>query len=310
MLNVAVGFLIFLISLNPAGAAKPSLKQFCQEFQQPEKVSALFKESIALKESPQGALAPILALNQKSQQKLLQEFRSSSAFVRGEIEDEKSLDCTIKRLQLSLLEIRSFAFSGKWQQVQEIFSDWFTFAADFPYEESSLVGLRLTGVMRALLLDEFERIQSKFSAEIAQKPNVREWFSKVRAPWPVDRVLVVEAKRLLKPPLQPLALALAGKYQKNPYLSSEKAMQGMKGAESKQAELLKAIWRESDIQMMKTEMNRIGILKIRLASAEFFHLNKKEPQSAQELVTAGLLDSVPIDYFTGQSLSLTSQLKH
>jgi hypothetical protein len=59
-------------------------------------------------------------------------------------------------LQLSLLEVRRQAFKKNWAMVQKHCASWFLFAADFPYEESSLVGLRISGVVRSLILDELE----------------------------------------------------------------------------------------------------------------------------------------------------------
>ena len=287
-------------------APRPSLQQFAGSLKSPEEIRSLFKESQSLQKDPTPALAPLFKSNESPFQQLQKSFQGSESFVRGEIEDEKVLSGVIGWLQLSLIKARSDAFQNHWADVQNNLANWFLFAADFPYEESSLVGLRTVGVIRALLLDEAEKLQSKFSTEIARNSDFRKWFLQIRAPWPVDRLMITEAKRLLKPPMMSVATAAAKAFQKNPYQTSAQALAKVKGGQSESAELLKQIWRDSDIQMMKTEITRIGKMKLRLAKAEFELQHKKAATSAQELVTAGLLDQVPIDYVTGQPLNLTS----
>jgi len=287
-------------------AEKPSFRTFTESLKSPDEIRALYKESQSLEKDPAARLQPLWQANEKSELELQKEFRASNSFVRGEIEDEKVLSGLMSWLQLSLLKARAEAFQSHWDEVQKNLAPWFQFAADFPYEESSLVGLRTTGVIRSLLLDELEKIQKKFAAEIARNSEFRKWFFQVRAPWPVDRVMISEAKRLLKPPMMTVANAAAKAFQKNPYQTSAQALAKVKGGQSESAELLKKIWREEDIQMMKSEITRIGKLKIRLAQSEFEQQHKKGAANAQELVQAGLLDQVPIDYQTGKPLDLTS----
>lgn len=292
---------------NAPAADRISLQKKLSALQKTEVIASLYKDSGELAKEPAGKeLGAVLKANGPLLEGLAKDFQESSSFVRGEIEDEKTLGQLMTALQLSMLRARSFSFQSKWPEVQKEFANWFLFAADFPYEESSLVGLRTSGVIRSLLLDDLEKIQKKFSSEMAKDPGLRKWFLQVRAPWPVDRILVSEAKRLLKPPMMSVAEAAARAFQKNPYQTSEKALEKVKGGQSEAAQLLKQIWREQDIQLMKTEINRIGQLKIRFAQAEFELKNKKTAQSVQELVDAQFLDQVPIDYFTGKPLDLTS----
>lgn len=299
-----VGF--FGFHLLAFAADKPSLQKATSQIQKSEEITSLYKQTATLEKDPGKELSPLLKANRKSLESLQKEFTQSASFVRGEIEDEKVLSGLITMLQLSMLNARSKSFQGKWKDVQKEFSTWFLFAADFPYEESSLIGLRASGVLRSFLLDELEKIQARFAKEMAAQSEIREWFLQVRAPWPVDRVMISEAKRLLKPPMMQVATAAAKAFQKNPYQTSREALEKVKGGQAEGAELLKQIWRESDIDIMKTEINRIGKLKLRLARAEFEHHNKKAPQSVQELLNARLLDQAPVDYFTGKPLDLTS----
>ncbi len=285
---------------------KLSLRTLIQSIQKTEEITGLYKATQDLAKDPGRELKPLLKLNDKTLNSLLKAFENSRSFVRGEIEDEKVLGRLMAALQLSMLKARTAAFAGQWEKVQAEFAPWFLFAADFPYEESSLVGLRTVGVIRALLLDEFEKIQNQFKVPMAKAPSLRRWFLKVRAPWPVDRVMISEAKRLLKPPMMTVANSAALAFQKNPYQTSEKALEKVRGGQSEQAHLLKQIWREADIQMMKSEINRIGKLKLRLAMAEFEQNHLRPAQTVEELLNAQLLDQAPLDYFTGQPLSLTS----
>ncbi|MEZ0392500.1 MAG: hypothetical protein ACAH59_09805 [Pseudobdellovibrionaceae bacterium] len=300
--------LIFTLAVTGSSFAKDklSLEKMTSGIQKSDEIAALYKLTADLQKDPAKELKPLLQANQKPLAQLQKEFLESANFIRGEIESEKVLNQLMACLQLSMLKSRAHSFQSEWPQMQNEFSSWFLFAADFPYEESSLVGLRTSGVIRSLLLDELEKIQTRFAAQLASQPTFRQWFLKVRAPWPVDRVLISEAKRLLKPPMMSVANAAARAFQKNPYQTSQQALEKIKGGQSEGAELLKQIWREADIQLMKTEINRIGKLKLRLAKAEFENVNKKAPDSVQTLLNAGLLDQAPVDYFTGKALDLTS----
>lgn len=304
MLKLWTVCLLFPVLVSAAG--KPSLQQFATQLKSGDEIRSLFKETQALEKDPTPALQALLKTNDPAFQTLQKSFQSSESFVRGEIEDEKVLSGVMGWLQLSLIKARSDAFQNHWGEVQKNLGSWFLFASDFPYEESSLVGLRTVSVIRALLLDEVEKLQAKFGGEMARNPDFRKWFLQIRAPWPVDRVMITEAKRLLKPPMMSVANAAAKAFQKNPYQTSAQALAKVKGGQGESAELLKQIWRESDIQLMKTEITRIGKMKLRLAKAEFELQQKKAPTAAQDLVQAGLLDKVPTDYLTGKPLDLTS----
>jgi hypothetical protein len=299
---------LFCFSASVFGySEKRSLKQLSSELKKGPEISGLFKSTAELNEDPTALLKPLMSKDNRDLLKLLEKnFNEGANFIRGEVEDEGVRAALLQCLYLGLLEARSEAFQSKWPEFQQHLSAWFQFAADFPYEEGSLVGLRLSGELRSLLLDDFEKVQKKFSNEIASRPQLRQWFSQIRAPWPVDRVLVGEAKRMSQPAVIPLADTAARAFQKNPYQTTEQALRRIKGSASTSAERLKQMWKESDILLMKTEITRIGKLKLRLAAAEFELANKKAPTSVEELFNAGLLKPIPIDYLTGKPLDLTS----
>jgi hypothetical protein len=307
MQNVAILVSIFIMMANPAVAAeKLSLKQIGKDLKASSAINNLYKNSQDLEKNPAKELKSLAKKNQSLQNKFFKHIGKSGNFIRGEIEDEKTLSAIVDLLHLSMLQARAASFESHWNEVKDQFQPWFQFAADFAYEESSLIGLRTAGVLRSILLDNLEALQSKFSAEMAESDALREWFLKVPAPWPVDRVLISEAKRFLNPLLMPLAEKAAAAYQKNPYQTVEQSLKNAKGSEATEARLLKEAWREKDIDILKTEVTRIGKLKLRLAVAAFEKKNQKKPESVQDLVSAHLMEQVPIDYFSGKALDLTS----
>lgn len=323
---------------------KPSLKHFAEPLFTESEITPLYREfykSIYLQENAEAIKDAKLPSNEAAKstvvssdadlqkkhtqqynqlsgkysaqlQKLESYFQQQQPFVRGEIEDEKVLGATLKWLQLAMIDCRVSAQKNQWVPVRQHMSAWFAFAADLAYEESSLIGIRVSAVMRALLMDELEKLQAKHSAQIAQSPDVRLWFLQVRAPWPIDRVLVSEAKMRLKPAELPLAESLAQRLQKNPYQSVDKILSEPKmrhSAQTAAADFLRKLWRDEDIQQMKMEMNRIGILKIRLAMAEYQVRLQKAAANVTELVQNRFLDQVPTDYFSGKPMDLTSAQK-
>jgi hypothetical protein len=310
MQNVASFVLILFLSPFSGqaieGSQKLSLKEIAAKISKPEAINEAYKSSQALEKDPKAELKSLLKANGKILKTFTDQAEVSGSFVRGEIEDVKTLTGLMNLLQLSMIQARSAAFQGKWPEVKKQFSLWFLFAADFPFEESSLVGLRSAGVLRSMLLDNLETLQTKFGKEMAKEDSLREWFLRVPAPWPVDRVLISEAKRLLSPPLMPLAERAAKAYQKNPYQTVEQSLKGAKGSEASEAALLKEAWREKDIEILKTEVTRIGKLKLRLGVASFESKFSKKPESVQELISARLIEQAPIDYFSGKPLDLTS----
>jgi hypothetical protein len=78
----------------------------------------------------------------------------------------------------------------------------------------------------------------------------------------------------------------------------------VKGGTSKQVLFLRQFWTDKEISRMKSELNRIGRLQLDWAQAVYKLKTKSEAQSAQELVGAGLLPRVPVDYTTGCAMSL------
>lgn len=314
--SIRVPFVVFLLTISllvPALAAeKKSLREAAQQIKDPEVIAELFGAAEPLSKEQSKKRKKLFKDNESNLQALLADFDASVNFHRGEIEDEKTLNGLINYLQLSVLKMRSLADENKkksWQQLEDILKSWLQFSADFPYEEASLVGLRSISVVRSFLLDELEKMQEKYQADIAKNDYLRIQMMAIRSPWPIDRVVMTEAKKVLRTTPMQVAEKLAKDLQKNPYQTSEAGLKKLKGGSAKELEFLKEIWREKDIDLMKTEVNRIGEMKLKLAAGVFAAKFGKQPATVPELVSAGYLDRVPLNYKTGKPMELNTPHK-
>jgi hypothetical protein len=128
------------------------------------------------------------------------------------------------------------------------------------------------------------------------------WVQSLRAPWPVDRVFLFESKRVLSPKSLAIAEKVAVAFQKNPYQTAEQILHKTRGGQGKDLEFLKSIWREADLRAMKTEVNRLGLLRAQIARIRFQDSQKKAPTGWEDLKKSGGLQQIPIDYFTGRPM--------
>lgn len=252
---------------------------------------ANISEAYNQKKTP-ASFEKLLKKNEAKFTELLGHMKNSQPFLRGEIEDEKVLNGTLVWLQFAILKIRE-----KPETREEIAQAWIQFAADLAYEEANLIGLKFSHVVRSLMFDELETHLAKGEASDA-------WIKTVRAPWPIDRVVMLEAKRALKPASIALAEKIAKDLQKNRYQSIEDAMKKLKKQTPEEMEFLKKLWKPADILTMKEEITRIGKLQILWAKARFKTLKGKDSTSVQELVGEKLLDRIPVDYVSGRQLTL------
>lgn len=297
--------LILIFASLASAEERLSLKTFVDQLKNASEISTAFKALSAGQDLSAKDIEKWLKVNQKNKAQLQGAFGQAKSFVRGEIEDEKNLSGLITYVQLAILEIHLLAQKNDFPQVQKNLESWFSFAADFPYEESSLVGLRASSVVRSFFLDELERLQSSKLDFLAGQNSFRKWLSGVRAPWPVDRMVVSESKKIMGERSMKTVEKLAQALQKNPYQSSEKLLVNKETLSSKELEVLRQLWRDSDIKLMKSEISRIGRLQLAFADRAFELINKKKPESVQDLIKAGLLERAPIDYETGKALTLT-----
>lgn len=305
--SVFLALWLVLTTVSAPAAEKRSFKEVVAELKDPTAITELFKIKEELSKEQSKQLKKVLKENDKNLKSLLADFEAVTNFHRGEIEDEAALNGVIQYLQLSMLQVRSLIAKKSekdWQEADRIFKAWFQFAADFPYEEASLVGLRFTSVVRSFLLDEMEIIIQNNREEIAKKDVFRKTLLALRAPWPVDRVIMTEAKKMLRQTPMQVAEKLAKDIQKNPYQTTENSLKKIKGGGAEELAFLKEIWREKDIELMKTEMNRLGRMKLELASSIYEQKKQKKAANIDELIMAGFLDRAPLDYKTSKPMTL------
>ncbi len=293
----------------PAPHLKPSLKEFGDKLSKGSQISQLYKDS--LKDESTLTTKKVSEL-EKINRDLMRDFRNlvrdNASFARAEIEDETVLSNLINLLQLSLLRMRHWAQASvnpkpNLSRIKDEASVWFQFAADLPYNEASLMGLKVSGLVRSLLLDELERTERKHGAAMVEDELWLKWMLGLRTPWPVDRMILTEGRRMLGPTPN-LVEKVALKIQKDPYLSVEKALAQIPGEKPKALDLFKSLWREQDMDGMKTEINRLQVFRLRLACRLYEHRKGTWPTAVRQLVEAKMLPAAPVDYLTGRLMAL------
>ncbi|MFN7825127.1 MAG: hypothetical protein ACK5P6_07190 [Pseudobdellovibrionaceae bacterium] len=228
---------------------------------------------------------------------------SSSSFVRGEIEDPELLNRLMEFFQQSVQQRKKDISEGKFPPAFQSTQAWFLFAADFPYEEASLVSLRTASVIRSLLFDELEKMNwSKMVSQVS--PGQLQWIFSVRISWPVDRMIVSESKKHLPPALLGTVESLSKALQKNPYQSVEDWEKKSKKTLPESANLLKKLWKKEDYEALKEELNRLGRLQLAVASAFYTQKTGQSPKTSEDLLKAQVLPRIPTDYTTGRPMIL------
>lgn len=287
--------LLFPCISSAALGERPSLKDLVGKIQKEE----IIKAQIPKKPADGRAVKNLIQANQSLLKSFYQHARESSAFVRGELEDEKVLNGLTRLLQISILECRLQIQEKQANACADSVPTWFSFVADLSYEETTLVGIRFAHVVRSLWMDELE-LEVPKNPDFAASAQV--WTKLLRAPWPVDRVFLYEGKRVLHPASLRIVEKMALEYQKNPYQTADQLMSRVPGAKPQELDFIKKIWRAEDLASLKQEVNRISRLKVATAMAAFQKNKNKKPAGFEDLMQAGLLDKAPIDYETGRPL--------
>lgn len=290
---------------------KPSLKQFGETLKMGAEISEMVKKTQQFTEMkasdfPEMKIQQVIATNQKQLEELKKQFLASEAFARGEIEDEKVMNQLLGFFQCSLLQARSSFLKNQDLRAKEELHAWLMFAADLPYEEATLISLRFSSVIRSLILDELESMQKKFPERWSKDELWLHWSEKIRASWPIDRIVLTESKKVLNTRLMKYALEVAASLQKNAYQSMETVLAANRAGKASELQFLKALWRDEDIVAMKTEVTRISAFRLRLAKAIYEHKTNEKLKSLDSLITAKLLTQIPVNYLTGKPFDLTA----
>lgn len=293
-------------------AVRPSLKKLMEDWGDQAWVTGAFKtETLPSAKEPK-----LPASSEAALKDFLAAARRGISFARGEIEDEKTLNGLVQMLQWSLVQTRLKATAGEFSWVQENLGDWLKFAADFPYEESTLVGLKVSSVLRALIFDELEQMEARaavggLKTETADKTAESWvlWTQRLRAPWPIDRVILSESRRILPAPLQGLGAQTANQLQKNPYQTADSILNKLPGGKAEAANFLRQMWTAEDLSQMKTEITRLHRLQLRWAYNLLQTKAGKLPETILEVAKAAGFDRVPVNYLSGKAWEL-AELKH
>jgi len=288
---------------------KPSFKAFGEGLKSGSEITELVKKTqhfleMKANEFPEAQIQKVLASNQKNLEELKKLFVSSAAFSRGEIDDEKVLNQVMGYFQCSLLQIRSSFLKNQDLRAKEEIHAWFIFAADLPYEEASLISMRFASVIRSLLLDELESLQKKYPDRWGQDELWLHWSEKIRASWPIDRVVLSESKKILNNRMMKYALEIAAELQKNAYQSMDSVLARHRAGKAKDLQFLKGLWRDEDILALKTEVTRISAFRLRLAQSVYEKRTGQKLKSLDALVSAKLIPQIPIHYLTGKPFDL------
>lgn len=283
--------------LAPAGL-KPSLQKIVSDFGDQPQISEYFKKApekaAPLKKSFKKQLVVLDAF--------LGEARSSSSFARGEIEDEKVLNGLIQMLQLSILRVRETPPEKSSDLIRRELGAWLTFAADFSYEESSFIGMKVASVIRALVLDELEQFEKTLPGQDSKQLTAWvEWSQAIRMPWPIDRVIISEGRRALEPRLHGLASQVAARLQSNPYQTAASILDRLAGGKAESTGFLRQMWAEKDLAQMKEEVSRLQGYQLRWGFRVREALGHKAPHSMLEVAKAAGFSSIPINYKSGRA---------
>lgn len=286
--------LLILNSLALAVGDKPSLRSLSTELKKGAEITSLFSQRNSLNSQQWQQVKGLFQSNATLKKKFFHSVQQSEAFARGEIEDEKILQFLTQLLQLSILQIRQASHAKNSALLWDEVETWFHFTADLSYEESTLVGLRLAHLFRSLLFDELEFLLKNQQALLVGGYSKAQ---ALRIPWPVDRVILFEAKRALSGAAMNVAMAAAKEFQKNNYQSLAVILTHVKGGQAKDFDFLRKIWRDDDVDMMKNEVNRLQLIQAGCRWADHFARANKNPMSWQDLQIAA-----PIDYTTGRPM--------
>jgi len=305
--HVAIVVLTLLVASAAAGAftERPRLTVLLQSLQNKPEVTKQWGATKGSNWNKDVLSATKLLLQQN--QSLLQNFaqtaKDHSPFLRGEIDDEKVLADLIVLEQLFLLKARlrlqESDAKGAWEALQL----WLTFAADMPYEEASLVGLRLAPVLRSLVFDELESWQRSRGPELATSDFILQGLLTVRSPWPVDRVILTEAQRLVRDKGNLTARKVAQELQKNAYQTAEEVLSKVVGPRTPALQFLIPMWRTQDVESMRNEITRLHRLQLQFAISRYSVVKGKPAVDLASLIQSGLLTEIPLNYVTGQAFT-------
>lgn len=248
-----------------------------------------------------------LRVQMKRELERVQKFKKARHFkwVRGEIEDEKVVTGLVTLIQIELWDLENRKLRP--QELQQEWAGIFRFASELAYEEATPVGLKLAHALRAFVFDAIARQEVRNPQQFSSADWIS-WVQGLPTPWPVDRMVLSEAQKHLNERSKRHLPLLISEIQKNSYRSLEQILihTGLNDVESLVA--LKNLWRPEDIQLMREELVRRGRIPIRWSAQLYQRTQGKAPVSVEDLIKAGILFQVPLNYQTGKPFLLAEAL--
>lgn len=281
--------------LIPAANAKVQLPQEFVQLSQDSDGAQLSKavESWATSAEQKNQVAKLWRIYGPVVLRLIPAFANAESMARGQVGSREQQRAWLAGLGLSLLR-------GRYEpdRVALVWhSAWMNFAADLAFEEATAESLRFAHELRQLLLADLQ-LRWEHLAPGSAHLEWRNYILSFRAQWPVDRVLLLASRSRWAGAYTKHTEDLIRRWQKNHYQS----LQGLAPKElpAPLRDHLFKLWTEQDVQLLRAEATRVGLLQARYATAWFVQSNGIPPASWVDLQRVGAIVTVPIDYATGR----------
>lgn len=278
---------LFFLKLNSSFSKDLQLQSKVSIGELAEKLS---KESVQIKKDSK--------LCSKVYLDFLKQIELQNTFVRGEITDERKaqqIDLFHEKL-FGWLTDKSCVWKNKNKSVQ--LKLIFNYFADLTYDENSFLALKKIIYYRQQFLKNiYINRKSLLDFKITHQD-----FISLRLPLPLARILTVEAKNWTQKPSARKFSRLNLSFQKNPYQSLSRLYAA---EELSLPEMAKNLWTDQDVQLIKQQLTTVSALIIDFASVAYEKKTALKLTKLEDLVSAGILQLIPLNYNTGQSFKLT-----
>lgn len=174
---------------------------------------------------------------------------------RGEIEQPAVRQKIEQLLRLSLLRLRLIEGSQLAAWLSTEGQVWENALFGLAYDEATKLGLDTSIDLRTQIWRELLH-KAKFRSDLP-KTELRAHVNRLQLAWPVDRIVVAEARRTLSPAAQRIANGIGIELQKDPQRSVKSLRQRLRGGELRELSTLEELWSDSDVERMRNEQKLI-----------------------------------------------------
>lgn len=243
-------------------------------------------------------VGPLVESLRKSQER-------QDSYARGDLEKSEIQHGVSDALKISLLRLRLAPPNQVAQWLDTEGKAWGALLNSFAFDEGAMASLRIAVDLRFLLWRELRlRLLAPEATDLALA-QIRRQIQEYPAAWPVERLLVEESRRIVKPVLLPFANGIAHELQRNPWRSISEIRKTMRGGGSLELAGLDPLWTSMDVDRRKQEEDLINEVILRSAVIEYTLHQGKRPKTWDEVKVLGLLTGVPLCRRTGQPWQIT-----